>query len=415
MTDLDTRLRTADRITAPDLWSDIVGRSPGPEPGHGPGPGRRVAAAAVALAVATVGGYLVVRSFGGSSREAPAPPEPAAQADGLPSVELAVTDVVDVGGPIGSVEAGDGALFVAVSANDGSNGGRVVRIDPATGEAVLEVALDTVPNWEVGGQGMTVSEGVLWVGGGHDGPGGGGAVQAVDAGGGEVLDRVVLDGQPVADVAVSEDGVWVLEFGPGPGSPARVVRLDPETHDVVGTVPLTQPYARQIVAAGGGIWVHERRSQDATVTESVLTRIDPEGGAVDLTVPLDGYAAGFEAVGGSLWAAASDDDVANMLQRLIRIDAVTGEVLDRHELGPTMTVRDVFGSGSDGSLWFVGSTGTGSSLHRFDPVEGRVDATVDLPADLTPTALAVTPSSVWVANYEGSVTRIEIRGEGGTA
>src|ERR687896_212905 len=94
MTDLDTQLRTADRITAPDLWSDIVGRSPGPEPGHGPGPGRRVAAAAVALAVATAGGYLVVRSFGGSSREAPAPPEPAAQADGRPSVELAVTDVV---------------------------------------------------------------------------------------------------------------------------------------------------------------------------------------------------------------------------------------------------------------------------------------------------------------------------------
>jgi hypothetical protein len=298
---------------------------------------------------------------------------------------------------------------VAVSANDGSNGGRIVGIDPATGETVLETALDTVPNWEVGGQGLVVWDGVLWVGGGHDGPGGGGAVLAVDAAAGRVFDQVVLDGQPVADVAVSEDGVWVLQFGPGPGEPTRVVRLDPETHDVVGTVPLTQTYARQIVVAGGGIWVHERVSRGATVTESVLTRIDPERETVDLTVPLGGYAAGFETVGGALWAAASSDDVANMLQRLVRIDPVTGEVLDRHDLGPTVTVRDVFASGADGSLWFVGSGDDGFTLHRFDPGEGRVDASVDLPGDLTPTALAATPSSVWVANYEGSVTRVEVR------
>jgi outer membrane protein assembly factor BamB len=409
MTDLDTRLRAADRIAAPDLWPDIASRRAGPAPSHDPGPGRRVAAAAVALAVAAAGGFLLVRSFG-AGREAPAPQEPAThgQAGDLPAVELAVADVVDVGGPIGSVEAGDGVVFVAVSANDGSNGGRIVGIDPATGETVLEASVDTVPTWEVGGQGLAVADGVLWVGGGHDGPGGGGAVLAVDAATGQVLDRVVLGGQLVADVAVSGDGVWVLQFGSGADEPVRVVRLDPVTHEVVGTDPLTQTYARQIVAAGGGIWVHERMSRGATVTESVLTRVDPASGTVDVSVPLGGYAAGFEAVGGSLWAAASSDDVANMLQSLVRIDPVTGEVLDRHDLGPTMTVRDVFASGADGSLWFVGSGEAGFTLHRFDPGEERVDASIDLPGDLTPTALEATPSSVWVANYEGSVTRVEV-------
>ena len=232
---------------------------------------------------------------------------------------------------------------------------------------------------------------------------------AVDVTTGQVLDRTVLDGQFVADVAVSGDGVWVLQFGSGADESVQVVRLDPATHEVVGTVPLTQTYARQIVAAGGGIWVHERMSRAATVTESVLTRVDPASGTVGVTVPLGGYAAGFEAVGGSLWAAASGDDVANMIQRLIRIDPVTGEVLGRHDLGPTTAVRDMFASGPDGSLWFVGSGEAGSTLHRFDPGEGRVDASVDLPGDLTPTALAATPSSVWVANYEGSVTRVEVR------
>jgi streptogramin lyase len=46
---------------------------------------------------------------------------------------------------------------------------------------------------------------------------------------------------------------------------------------------------------------------------------------------------------------------------------------------------------------------------RFDPVEERVDASVALDRGAQPIAIAVASDSVWVADYEEGVTRVELR------
>jgi Tol biopolymer transport system component len=61
MIDLRERFRGADEIPAPDLWSDILIREPGPEP-HGRGSRTLIAALALVVVAATVA--LLVREFG---------------------------------------------------------------------------------------------------------------------------------------------------------------------------------------------------------------------------------------------------------------------------------------------------------------------------------------------------------------
>jgi Tol biopolymer transport system component len=76
MPDLNTRSRGAERIAAPDLWSEIMSRKPRP-PAPEPSLRRRVLAATLALGLAVGGAALVIRAFerprGGSQPIAPAP------------------------------------------------------------------------------------------------------------------------------------------------------------------------------------------------------------------------------------------------------------------------------------------------------------------------------------------------------
>jgi hypothetical protein len=74
MTDLDTKLRKVDRVTAPDLWDDIGTRTRSlPEGGDKlptpPTPsGQRIAAAVVAFAVFAAAAVFVLRAFGDDAR-----------------------------------------------------------------------------------------------------------------------------------------------------------------------------------------------------------------------------------------------------------------------------------------------------------------------------------------------------------
>jgi streptogramin lyase len=56
-------------------------------------------------------------------------------------------------------------------------------------------------------------------------------------------------------------------------------------------------------------------------------------------------------------------------------------------------------------VWFLDPSHQ-ASINRFDPSTGQVDISVRLGPDSTPIAVAVAPGSVWVLNYEGTVTRV---------
>jgi hypothetical protein len=384
MTDLDERFRTLHRVTGPDLWPDIEGRVPRPMPD--PGPERKLAVAAVALLLATSGVAVAIRAFVG--REAGPPARPAATP--APPVE----PVVDVTLPIkwpSSLVYGAGSVWVAASANDGTGAGTLYRIDPDTAEILAEISVPSVPGWETGGGGMEVAGGSLWIAGYFD-EGSQGALVRIDTSRNEVADVFPLGGQFAGDVAVDDHGIWVTLFTE---PSVELARLDPRTLVVDFRKGLGVDWAREIISVDGHVWV--RAAKD------VLLRVDPSTGEVVQEADVPGGVTSLATFQGAMWATTWKASEGSLLAR---IDPATGAM----DLLPSDPMGYLVEAGAAG-LWGRWDPGTGGTLGvaRFDPLTGRVDASVALDRGSQPIALAVAPGSVWVASYEDGVTRVELR------
>ena len=81
-----------------------------------------------------------------------------------------VVETFDVANDVRSVAYGEGSIWVAASNDDGSFGGRIIRIDPVTHEVQVEIHVEVIPTWEVGGGAMVASDGSLLVTGSLEAP-----------------------------------------------------------------------------------------------------------------------------------------------------------------------------------------------------------------------------------------------------
>jgi DNA-binding beta-propeller fold protein YncE len=386
MPDLETRFRGLGRVRGPDLWPDIETRRPRPMPEGGTG--RRLAVAAVALALAAGGAVLVARAFLGGDRPVERPVRPAE------SPPPPVDPVVDVTLPIewpSSIVYGEGSIWVAASANDGTGGGTVYRIDPDTAEILAEIEVPSVPGWEVGGGGMEVADGSLWIAGYLE-DGDQGALLRVDAATDSLADVVPLGGRFAGDVAVDQHGIWVTVFAE---PSVELVLLDRGALTVERRSSLGVDWARDLLAVRGHVWV--RSSQDT------LARVDASSGVVTSRVEVPGGVTSATAFHGAVWATTWKASEGSLLAR---IDAATGtmDVLLSDPMGYLV-------EGGESGLWGRWDPGVRGRLGvaRYDPITGTVDASVALERGSQPIAMAVAPGSVWVASYEEGVTRIELR------
>jgi hypothetical protein len=396
MADLETRFRGLDRVWGPDLWPDIETREPRPMPEGGTT--RRVAAGVVALMLAAGGAVLVARAFLGGDRPVERAVRPAE------SPPAPVDPVVDVTLPIewpSSIVYGEGSVWVAASANDGTAAGTVYRIDPDTAEILAEIPSPVVPGWETGGGAMEVAGGDVWVAGG----GTGGILVRIDAATNQVVQEIDVSGRFLGDVAVDEHGVWISVFGrDGDDETIDLVRLDPVTGAEEARIPMESSYAREVLAVDGTIWLHERRPRGSPVGGSVLTRVDPDSGQIVTSVRLPVQAWMVTEGDGFIWAPVYDAEENNVLARL---DPRTNELTQL----PSENLEFQIAIG-EGGIWGVARRGADlfgerSGIVRYEPVAGRVDASV--PIDGSPVALAVAPGSVWVIHYREGVTRIELQ------
>ena len=246
MADLDDRFRRLERMTGPDLWPDIEGRVPRSMPD--PGPGRKVAVVAVAMLLAAGGAAVAIRAFAGG--------EPIRPATRSPTPAPPVDPVVDVTLPIkwpSSIVYGEGSIWVAASANDGTGGGTIYRIDPDTAEILAEIPVVAVPGWETGGGAMEVTDGAVWVAGG----GSSRNLVQIDVATNVVVQEIAVEGTSLGDVAVDDLGVWVSVFvQDGERERIDLVRLDPTTGAEEARIPLESEYGREVIAIDGTIWVH---------------------------------------------------------------------------------------------------------------------------------------------------------------
>jgi streptogramin lyase len=328
------------------------------------------------------------------------------------SAVVAATTTVGPDGAVRSVVYGEGAVWVAVT-GEPSGGGTVLRIDPRTDEVVAAIPVAAVPGWEVGGAGLTIGAGSVWVTGSvedlADPPIGTDAVLVrIDPATNEVAATIPLGDGSGGDVAVDEGGVWVVIGGDERG---QLVRVDPATNEVVATIPIwheAAPYQdlRQVVTVGGVVLVTQPTFDNGG---SAITAVDAVTnqvlGTAVIRVPedLNSSIGSLVVRNGEVWADNG--------YRLVRIDPLTGRLLDGAVGLPDALAAGLLTSDERG-LWFLGYNGrTGSgprTLSLLDPETGQVQTFVDVPG-IAPNAMAVGPDAVWILDYHGALTRIELR------
>lgn len=127
----------------------------------------------------------------------------------------------------------------------------------------------------------------------------------------------------------------------------RIRKIDPDTGEVLSSIPAPGAGGDSGLAwAEGSLWVGQHRGRK-------IHQIDPETGAILRTIESNRLVTGVSWIDGDLWHATWDDDGSDVR----RIDAKTGEILEKLEM-PTNT--GVSGLESDGGeRFFCGGGATG--------------------------------------------------------
>ena len=201
----------------------------------------------------------------------------------------------------GYVTTGAGAVWQTDWQRDA-----LVRIDPVTDKVVATIPVGSGP------AGVAVTAGAVWVADEHDG-----AMTRVDPKTNRVVATIPIggagDGGPQIMTA-GPGGVWV-DF-PRLGS---VVRIDSATNKVGLLVPLDGPVASD----GTQVWIGVYAVPNG---KPKVVRVDPVSGKVITSVDLDTSDISYLAVGlGSVWVLTDG--------ALVRIDATTGHIVGRLDLG----------------------------------------------------------------------------------
>jgi TolB protein len=341
----------------------------------------------------------------------PAPVETIEPAPEPPST-AEVVETFEVGEVVSSVVYGEGSVWVAVSNDDGSFGGTIVRIDPQTHEVQAEIQADVIPTWEVGGGAMVFEGGDLWLAGNLEAPGafddpGGGADAAVirvDTSTNEVVQTIPVGGAGGADLTFLDGELWVLVSGDETVDHAmEVVRVDPQTGDVSARFALDANWAHTLVAAEGRL-VTVAGGEDAVNVDGRVIEIDPATGATtEVEIPSRFFTPMPVLWRGQVWISTDPG--------FVRFDPL-GEVFPE----PPVTLAPRFGDccgfveADDRGIWFLSpdlEDAGGRVLNVFDPATGEATALVELDEG-SPVAMAVAPDAVWILNYEGTLTHVDL-------
>lgn len=116
----------------------------------------------------------------------------------------------------------------------------------------------------------------------------------------------------------------------------RIQRIDPETGRVLATIPAPGKRYSGLAWAEGTLWIAEYEQRK-------IHQLDPETGAVLRTVGSDRYVTGVTWVDGELWHGTWEGDTSDVR----RIDARTGEVLEKLEMPPGVGVSGLDSDGGD--------------------------------------------------------------------
>jgi streptogramin lyase len=270
----------------------------------------------------------------------------------------------------------------------------IVRFDPQTDDVLATIPTPIVPSWVIGGGGLVVAEGSVWVAGADSsGDEIQGGIVRIDPTTNDVVDTITLKEGSVADVAVNPDGIWALISG-NPGKP-MVLRIDPSSYQVVATIPINGGYGRYIFAVGDSVFAAVAQPPSGPFDSGTLVRIDPSSNQIVSTFDLGTYPS-VAAGDGGIWAMTDGG--------LVQIDVTTGEPIG--EPARASCTGDALAVGA-GGVWCFGAD-RDRALGRFNPQTTQVDVAMKPGQQTGGIALATSPGSVWVVDG-AQLTRVDVR------
>jgi DNA-binding SARP family transcriptional activator/ABC-type branched-subunit amino acid transport system substrate-binding protein len=233
------------------------------------------------------------------------------------------------------------------------------------------------------------------VGDAREGPGAG----ALDPRTGALLASIPLGTAP-STIAVGEGSVWVLD-----ANDRTISRIDPTERARVRTFS-TASTPTDLAVGADAIWIGNAFREGGFASTNFpqsISRLDPQSGVVDKTIPLPRADAGVYFQGGgfsqqhiaatraAVWAINPDQTVSRIDPRTNRAVATVEEV----------RASDI--DAGDGGVWVVGEQG----VVQIDPGTNAVSQRIEVAAESL-TGLAVGAGAVWVADpLGGSVWRID--------
>ena len=134
----------------------------------------------------------------------------------------------------------------------------------------------------------------------------------------------------------------------------RIHKIDPKTGRVLGSIPAPGGGGDSGLAwAEGSLWVGHYRDRK-------IYQIDPETGKILRTIASDRFVTGVTWVDGELWHGTSEGDESD----LTRVDPRTGEVLERIEMPPGVSVSGLESDGDDQFFCGGGNSGKVRAVRR---------------------------------------------------
>jgi glutamine cyclotransferase len=166
----------------------------------------------------------------------------------------------------------------------------------------------------------------------------GGKLNALDPASGKMVRSIDV----AAHAGTAFDGEHLFQLAED-----RIQKIDPTTGRVLATIPAPGGGADSGLAwAEGSLWVGQYRARK-------IHQIDPETGATLRTIESNRFVTGVTWVDGELWHGTWEGDESE----LRRIDARTGEVLEKLEMPPGVNVSGLESDGGD--QFFCGGGGSG--------------------------------------------------------
>ena len=170
-------------------------------------------------------------------------------------------------------------------------------------------------------------------------------LNALDPASGQIVRAIDV----AAHAGTAFDGRYLFQIAED-----RIRKIDPDTGVVLSSIPAPGAGGDSGLAwAEGSLWVGQHRGRK-------IHQIDPETGVILRTIESNRLVTGVSWIDGDLWHATWDDDGSDVR----RIDAKTGEILEKLDMPADTGVSGLESDGSERFFCGGGATGKIRAIRR---------------------------------------------------